>query len=718
MDRLKMFSSSRKRDAPTSYPGVPETLRSDSFEMDDMRKTQEARADTAPSVTPYLNLPSRLSQIWINRWTILLLLVLVRVVLLIAQLSDNVGDAKTKALSACSKVEDIGSAMASMPHYLSAGVNDLAASGIEKAVSGMVKGLDLILQGVEAIIIFYINFLTATYVCLITALVHGSLAVVASVTEDATKAFNKIIDGAASEISDIAGGLTNAINKITDGIENSIIGHFTPQIPKVDFSKPIDKLKKFDLNSDDFVKDVRKLNSDLPNFDQVQNLTKQAISFPFDIARKALNESLQGYKFKRDVFPLAKKQKLTFCSDNDTLNSFFRKLFELIHKARIVFITLLSILAAAAMIPMAWFEIRRWRRQQRHAKLIAKNQYDPMDIVYIASRPVTATCGIKVASRLKGRRQILTRWCIAYATSVPAIFVLSLAAAGFFSCFCQFILLKAVQKEVPALANEVGEFAGQVVTTLEKVSDEWAAGANGVVKGINDDINKDVLIYVTNATDAVNKTLNVFLDTMELGLETVFNGTILLDPIKSVLHCVIGIKIESVQKGLTWVHDHAHVDFPLFDNSTFSLGAKESIDGDSDLHTFLASPSSVTTDEVSGAVTHVTDWLYGNLVKEALISTGILLVYVIVVLLGVIRTLVCMAVPDRTRAGGGLRYTGDDRPPPSPQTGLPRSHNEDAASGVPQFGSNPAREVPHGAAWDTRDEKTMMCGGQGAPRKF
>ena len=690
-----MFASSRKRNAPaaSSYPDVPTSLRSDSdsFETSQMPKTLQARAATSSSITPYLNLPSRLSQIWINRWTILLLLVLVRVVLLITQLNDNVGNAKTKALSACTKVEDIGSAMASMPHYLSVGVNDLAAGGIEKAVHGMVKGLDLVLEGVEAMIVFYINFLTATYVCLITALIHGSLDVVASVTEDATKAFNKVIDGATTEIKDIACDLTKAINKITDGIENSIIGHFTPDIPKIDFSKPIDKLKAFNLSSDDFVQDIRKLNKDLPDFEQVQNLTKQAISIPFNMARDGINESFSAYKFDRDVFPLAQKQKLTFCSDNDTLNSFFTHLFELIKKAKIAFVVLLSILAVAAIVPMAWFEIRRWRRQQKNAKLIAQNQYDQMDVVYIASRPVTATCGIKLASRFSGRRQILTRWCVAYATSVPAIFVLSLALAGFFSCFCQFILLKVVEKEVPALAGEVGEFAGQVVKTLENVSDQWAADANGVVKGVNDDINKEVLVYVVNATDAVNNTINTFLDTMEKGLETVFNGTILLDPIKTVLHCVIGIKIESVQKGLTWVHDHAHVNFPMFDNNTFSMGANKSISGDSDLNTFLASPSSVTTDEVSGAVQHVTNWLHDNLVQEALISTGILLIYVIVVLIGVTRTLAGMAMPDKTHGNGGMHYTGENRPPLSPRA------------------ANPANE----STWEARDEKTLMSGGQG-----
>lgn len=627
-------------------------------------------------------------------------------VLLIAQLHDNVDDAKAKALSACTKVEDMGSAMASMPHYLSAGVNDLAAAGIEKAVDAMVKCLDLVMRGVEAIIFWYINFLTATYVCLITALVHGSLDVAASVTEDATNAFNKVVDGVASEIQDIAGGLQKAVGKITDSIENSIIGHFVPDIPKVDFSKPLDKLKKFDLHTDDFVKDVRKLNADLPNFAQVQNLTKEAISTPFNMARKTLNQIFSGYSFDRDVFPLAQKQKLTFCSDNNRLESFFRNLFELLHKARIAFIVLLFILSAAAMAPMAGLEVRRWRRQQKHAKLLAMDRYDAMDVVYIASRPHTATWGIKIASRLRGRWRILARWCMAYATSVPAIFVLSLAAAGLFSCLCQIILLRAVEKEVPALASQVGGFAGDVVIALERASDEWANQANGVVNGINDDINKDVLIYVSNSTDAVNKTLNVFLDSMEKGLETVFNGTMLLDPIKAVVHCVIGIKVESVQKGLTWVHDHAHVSLPLFDNGIFSIGANKSIAGDSDLHTFLASPSSVTTDEVTGAVQHVTDWLHGNLVQEVLISTG-LPVYVIVVLLDVTWTLCRMAGPDPTQAVGSVCYGGDndDGPPRSRRSGPPPWND----------GPLPRPEDAHGAVCAARDEKTMAAGGRGRP---
>jgi hypothetical protein len=389
-------------------------------------------------------------------------------------------------------------------------------------------------------------------------------------------------------------------------------------------------------------------------------MTKEAIAIPFNFVRKALNDSYGNYKFNRDVFPLAQKEKLTFCSNNDSLNGFFDGLFSLIAKAKIIFIVVLSLLAIAAIAPMAWLEIKRWRMQQRHAKLIDENRYDSMDVVYISSRSLTSTLGIKFGSRFTGKRQILARWCFAYATSTPALFVLSLAIAGFFSCLCQVIMLQAVKNEVPALAQEVGLFADNVVSSINSVSEEWATDANGIIKGLNSDINDDVLSYVTNATSAVNKTINVFMDTMDDGLQTVFNGTVLLDPIKTVIHCVIGLKIESLQKGLTWVHDNSKITLPLFANDTFSLGAKESLNGDSDLNSFLASPSSVTTDEVSGAVQKVTDWMHRNIVQEALISLGILLAYIIVVLIGVTRALAGMAMRGEARPGVESHYNEAD----------------------------------------------------------
>ncbi|KAF3070886.1 Plasma membrane fusion protein PRM1 [Daldinia childiae] len=676
------------------FPQVPPSLRHDAYETKDVRnmKIRELLSQSsAKGATPYLGLGSRLSQIWFNRWTVLLLLVLVNFLLTIGSLNGNLDDAKVKALSACTKVEDVGSAMASMPHYLSVGVNRLTASGITESVHALMTILDMILTGIEQLILFVIGMMTDTYVCLITMVVHGGLNASSLAITKTTEAMNDAIDGVAKAINSTAddlqkpvdamysivngalnageqatsavGGAINTATAAVGGAIETAIGGIgdifnkradippppeitgaifkrvdLPPKPEVagDIRAVAAKLSNVNINTTGFVSDLDALNQELPDFDDIKNLTAMAVSFPFNLIREQLTKAYGNWEFNDSVFPVAKKEALSFCSDNTAINDFFDGLYEIAHIAKIVAIVVLILLALAACIPMAYMEIRRWRR----AQISASDAYDDMDLVYMSSRPTTARVGYWIASKFGEKRRVLVRWCIAYATSLPALFVLSLALAGFFSCFCQWILLNTMQKEIPELANQVGDFANQVVGTLDGVSQKWADDANGVITSFSTEINDDILGKVTNGTAAINDTLNTFMSEIDKGLNTVFGHTMFKDLAANTVRCLIGLKVESVQKGLTWVHDHAHINFPMFPNDVFSVGAAKSISGDSDLTSFLASPSSVTTDEITGSVTHVTDWLRSNIIQDALVATGLLLVYVIIILIGVVRTLV------------------------------------------------------------------------------
>jgi hypothetical protein len=676
-----MFS---KEKSGAAIPDVPSSLNHDSFEMSSADKQQLApHFDTAASITPYLGFRARLSQLWFNRWTVLLVLVLVRVLLLLGSLNTQLDNAKEEALASCSKVEDVGSAMASMPHYLSVGVNSLAADGITKAVSGMMEVLMDILEGVEQLIIFVIEMYIGTYACLAAALIHGGLDVATAVVTKATDVINTSIKSITGDITNDISSVQSDINKVFSEIASvaSVLGSsFTA--PTINITGQLNSLNNIQVNTSSFVQDLSSLNSTIPTFAQVKNLTEMAISTPFDLLKTALNQSYGNYSFDSAVFPVAQKQTLTFCSDNSSLNDFFNSLYALAATAEKVFIVVLVLLALAAIVPMYFLELRRWRRQQRHARVFTKHGYDPMDVVYISSRPMTATLGIKLASRFSGRRQLLVRWAVAYATSLPAIFVLSLALAGLLSCACTAIVLKAVEQQVPALAAEVGDFANQVVTTLENASTEWARDANGVITNLNTEVNNDLFGWVTNATSAVNNTLNTFDDDINKSIQSVFNNTVLLNTVQNLVNCLIGNKITSVEKGLTWVHDNAHVTFPTFPADVFSQGAAESIGNDTSLTSFLASTSSVTSDDITAAVDKVVTTLYNGLIQEALIATALLLLYVIVVLLGIVRTLAAAASPAKTRAEGGQRFmtdadqlaaaradglTGDRRAPLSPR---------------------------------------------------
>ncbi|KAI8958415.1 hypothetical protein F5Y11DRAFT_351544 [Daldinia sp. FL1419] len=706
------------------FPQVPPSLVHDAYETKDVRKMKIRELlsqSSAKGATPYLGLGSRLSQIWFNRWTVLLLLVLVNFLLTITALNGNLDDAKVKALAACTKVEDVGSAMASMPHYLSVGVNRLTASGITESVQALMKILDMILTAIEQLILFVIGMMTDTYVCLITMVVHGGLNASSLAITKTTEAMNDAIDGVAKAIngtaddlqkpvdtmysiingalnsagdatSAVGGAINTATAAVGGAIETAISGiggifdkrdDDLPPLPQMTGApaifKRIDippkpeiagdiravaaKLSNVNINTTGFVSDLDALNKELPDFDDVKNLTSMAVSFPFNLIREQLTKAYGNWEFNDSVFPVARKEALSFCSENTAINDFFDGLYEIAHTAKIVAIVVLIILAILACVPMAYIEIRRWRRSQ----ISASDAYDDMDLVYMSSRPHSARVGYWIASKFGEKRRVLVRWCIAYATSLPALFVLSLALAGFFSCFCQWMLLNTIQKEVPQLANQVGDFANQVVGSLDNVSRSWADDANGVIASFSTEINDDILGKVTNGTTAINNTINTFMSEIDKGLTTVFGHTMFKDLAANTVRCLIGLKVESVQKGLTWVHDHAHINFPVFPDDVFSVGAAKSISGDSDMTSFLASPSSVTTDEITGSVTHVTDWLRNNIIQNALVSTGLLLVYVIIVLMGVVRTL----VGHNDAAGDARRRRINDFDPSQPSGGAP-----------------------------------------------
>ena len=623
--------------------------------------TQRTVPHTLPEITPYLGLRARLSQVWINRWTILLFLVLARTLIAIGGLNNDLDSAEREAMTACSKVESMGSALASMPHYMSQGVNEMAASGVEKAINGLMSMLFLTITGVEEIVVFYINMLTSTYVCLITLAVAGSLHVAISIAEDMTKFLNNTLGSIGQDLHKGIDGFQNDLNSFFGTIAKipGVGGH----VPTLNLDNSLTALDHIQLPAN-INQGLDKLNSSIPTFAQVNNFTNNAIRFPFEEVKKLLNGSMHKYHLDRSIFPVPQKDQLTFCSDNNGIHDFFGILRELADIAKKVFLAVLIIAAILACVPMAYRDIRRWRTMQQRAVIVADRSIDPLDIIYIASRPYTATAGIQVADKFKSkRRQILTRWVIAYATSPAAIFVLSLAIAGLFSCLCQYILLKAIMKEVPALVSEIDGFAVKVIDSLNNASQQWSNGTNQVIISTNNDINHDVFGWVNTTTGALNDTLNVFVDGMTTVLNDTFGGTVLYDPIMGVMNCLIGLKIAGIQKGLTWVSDHAHVDFPLFPNNVFAIGSNQTIASNgtnsADGGMLGASAEADATDAVAGALTKVTDHLADAIRTEALISTTVLLIWVFIVLCGLFRAIFLSFKHDKIRGEGGPSYGND-----------------------------------------------------------
>ena len=536
----------------------------------------------------------------------------------------------------CNSVENVGSAMASMPHYAAAGVNALSAQGITKAVNGLMEMLIMTITGVEAIVVFFINSMTQTYLCLITLAISGSLHVAVSVAQDVGDFLNSTAKDVGKELGDAAGDFEKAMNGFVSGL-NDVGNFFTgdhDKPPTIDLNSQIETLNNLNL-PDDYDKGLEKLNASIPTFEEVNNFTQTAIRFPFEEVKKLLNESLPKYHMDGSLFPVPQKEKLTFCSDDDGINDFFDHLIEIEQLAKKIFLGVIIGLAIAVMVPVAWREYKRWKFMQETSHLVKNDAFDSMDAVYIASRPYTSRAGLKLAEIVKSpRRKTALRWAVAYATTVPALFVLSLGVAGLLACGCQYILLKQLEKEVPKLENQVIGFADKVSTQLNNASEQWALGTNDIIINLNDEINKDVFGWVNTTTGAINDTLNTFVDETTEVLKTTFGDTVLYDAIMDVLNCLILLKIEGIQKGLTWVSNHAHIDFPLLPNDTLSLGTLQRTSGDK-ADILAAGDDAGAADAVTKAVYHVTNFIYDGIRQEAIISLCVVLIWVIIVLIGI-----------------------------------------------------------------------------------
>jgi len=590
--------------------------------------------DQTPYLTPYLGLRARLSQIWINRWTILLLLVLVRTLIAIASIDGNLDSARREALSACSQVENIGSSMASMPHYMSQGVNELAANGVEKAVSGLMKMMEMSVSGVEEIIIFVIHMLTSTYLCLIHFAISGSLQAAVEIGNTIYEKLNKTVESVTGDISSTSKSVTDEINKFLKAVP-SIPGFDKLKLPEVDFSTQIKELESLKVPPQ-MQQSLQKLNDTLPPFEEVQNEIDDLIRIPFEKV-KELIRGMDKFEFNRTMLPVPAKEKLTFCSDSNGINSFFDNLVEMEVTAKKTFLAVLIVLAILVCIPMAYREIRHYRLMEQRTRLLHKG-HDAMDVVYLASRPHSSGFGLWLGNKFgSSRRQTAIRWAVAYATSTPALLLVSLGLAGLFACLCQFILLRAIEAKVPELTDQVSGFADNVIKSLNNASMSWSKGVNSAVAATSDEINNDMLGWVNTTTTAVNNTLNEFVNKMNTELDKALGDTVLKEPLDGVLKCLIGLKIEALQKGLTWVKEHAHIDFPGMPNDTFSLGALAKISDSDSAAEMLADPNSTTKDEITEAVARLVEKLMKGIQIEALISTCLILLWVLVATIGIIR---------------------------------------------------------------------------------
>ncbi|KAK9466497.1 hypothetical protein V1512DRAFT_208644 [Lipomyces arxii] len=518
---------------------------------------------------PYLSTKSRLSQVWLNRWTIVCILVLVKLLLFTNSLHSSLESARINAHTACQSIEIAGSGLVSMPHYVSKASNELIAQGIEASVDALVATLELLVVGVEEITVFTVNLVTGTYVCLLTMAVTGSVSVVLNATESIISWVNETLHSIIIEIDSEVDSFNSALKNVEGAVEN-IGGFFTGSNPSwPTLSIPgLGALTNLTIPGEinDKLNDVER---HLPNFEDVQNATFSAIREPFQKLRNVINSSLADYQFDRSLLKVTSKDTINVCSEDSSIDDFFDELVSVVATMLKTAVVAACVIGVLAMVPMGYLDFLHWKKLRKNIYILSRTlsrtdkDLDPIDSFDVAVHPLPQSLGLYVTRPVKSmRNRALIRWVIAYITYPPAMFGLTLGVTSLIAASIQIHILNALRERTPELASNVGNMTNLIASTVQSKAISWADQTNIALANVEVETNEDLFGWVTDATSSVNNTLNTFVDEMMGALNDVFGGTPLYTPIKDVLDCLLLLKIRGIQHGLTWAHDNAHVSFP------------------------------------------------------------------------------------------------------------------------------------------------------------
>lgn len=500
--------------------------------------------------------------------------------------------------------------------------------GITDTVRGLIKVLVMILSGMLEMLMFIIERTYGTIVCVATSFIKGLIALAAAAIEGLLQDIDEGLHVVAGGVSVALDGFMKDLDKAIDAA--NWLGLKVPSLSDVETAIEGVKNANF-INATATFNVISDFDNKIPSFNGIIADVQSVVGIPFTTVEALLNESFGNWSMDPSVFPTASKEQLTFCTGNDTITELFEVLFIVAKSAKIIAVSGLLLAALLATAFMAWLEVQRYRKTVVESRVL--HNREPMDTIYITGRPLTAVTGLWISRKFSNdpNRQMLIRWVVAYATTYTALFVLSLAVAGAFSVLCQFFIMRAVQKEAPGLAQEVGTFVTNATDALESSSTKWANESNQAIVDLQNDINDKILIHLQDATGAVVNLINAFENETTTLLQNFFGnnpiGVAADNFTEGLLDCVIFDALDKVKSGITWINEEAHVKLPEFPFDVFSMGATGS-SGNSSFSTLLTNSGAQTADDITSALNKVVSTLQSSIVQEGLIALALFLVYI------------------------------------------------------------------------------------------
>ncbi|WVF65374.1 hypothetical protein IAT40_000101 [Kwoniella sp. CBS 6097] len=590
--------------------------------------SQTSSGTPTTQLRPYLSLFPRILLTFFSPCLLPIILTIAHLIQNRSSTASLSASAKQSVLSACSGLAKGAASIQTMPRYLAMQTNE----EMIRATQASIRAIGSMLMDAVKIIEVVVNFIVETYrsllLCTIELAVRGTLEIIIHAVEVITDGITTSLNAIRTNIQSDISSANRFIQSAVDGI-NSLFGS---DIDVPEFSIPsLDFLANVTVPTD-FEDSLIKLNATLPTLSELKDKMEQIISIPFEALIKEINETRieMADSFNSTMLPVPPLSSLAadkandlqteLCTGLDT--SLIDDTANALHKLSNVAIGLMFLLLFCIWAALAIWEWRKWRAMQATVDAVEdewrrENTVDAWRMVAIVEHPMLEKYASGIITRVAPSQRTRTnlRWFLSYLVHPTCLALLFISLLGFLSIQFQLVALDALKNHARENANatvaaSTNSLTAKLNAAALQSSKEYAAQYNEAIGRYQQRIDDELFGSWLNTTaTTLNTTLVEFYDDVENVLKTTFGGTILFNPINTFMYCILGSKIDNLEKGLTWIRDHAHIDFPTLPDDILMLS-------DSSMNEIATPIAAAAVGSGSGADGEEDDGVVGSLIAH------------------------------------------------------------------------------------------------------
>ncbi|KAK7006940.1 hypothetical protein R3P38DRAFT_3213731 [Favolaschia claudopus] len=311
-----------------------------------------------------------------------------------------------------------------------------------------------------------------------------------------------------------------------------------------------------------FEDQLHKLQSQLPQLDELRQIVDNFIDVPFNKMKADINTTFGSLMTRGETFPIpAVALPMTFCQKLDT--SVIDNLSQgLTNFAMWGSVSLGMMAVFTVLINCTWLWYRsRYLNEHLHEAVgrwvITGGDVSHRDILSLnaeISHPILAF--ISRSWRLRPPLE----WLLYY-VFLPAPFAcLTIGVCGLVGVQTLIWALERVHadystKVTASVSAMAGAISVSMNDTFNTQSASYAAALNHQISTINTSMHNGTLEWLDTTISALNETLFNAYTNIQSAITTVFGGTALNDPVQNFLQCLLGSKVDDLDKALSFLQN-------------------------------------------------------------------------------------------------------------------------------------------------------------------